>query len=92
MRTDNKGEPMYIHPILNIDFISKENADKHDLEVKEIEKERFFRLELDPERSKREDDIMYLWCGECKDYFHILLDQDHISRCGALNTMEKHYD
>jgi hypothetical protein len=37
-----------------------------------------------PERSKREDDIMYLKCGNCDDYHHI----DDIYRCGALNSME----
>lgn len=41
-----------------------------------------------PDSSKREDDIMYLWCGICDDYYHILLDQNHIDRCGARNSME----
>jgi hypothetical protein len=41
-----------------------------------------------PERSKREDDIMYLFCGICNDYYHVFIDKDHISRCGALNPME----
>lgn len=41
-----------------------------------------------PKRSKREDDIMYLFCGIYNDYYHILTDQNHIDRCGALNIME----
>jgi hypothetical protein len=37
-----------------------------------------------PERSKREDDIMYLKCT-CGEYKHIN-DFKHRNRCGALNT------
>lgn len=40
-----------------------------------------------PERSKREDGIMYLKCAGCGEYIHIV-DQMHRIRCGALNTME----
>ena len=39
-----------------------------------------------PERSKREDDIMYLKCF-CGEYIHIN-DFNRRYRCGALNTME----
>lgn len=46
------------------------------------------KIHFQPERSKREDDIMYLWYGICGDYYHILRDPNHIDRCGALNTME----
>jgi hypothetical protein len=41
-----------------------------------------------PERSKREDDIMYLRCGICDEHYHVFHERNHISRCGALNTVE----
>jgi hypothetical protein len=40
-------------------------------------------LPKQPELNKREDDLMYLYCGICKEYFHIFLDKDHIDRCRA---------
>ena len=40
-----------------------------------------------PERSKREDDIMYLKCA-CGEYKHVFIDEIHMSRCGALNIVE----
>lgn len=43
-----------------------------------------YRKQLDAERSKREDDVMYLKCAIHNDYCHI----DDIHRCGALNIME----
>ena len=40
-----------------------------------------------PERSKREDDIMYLKC-KCGEYKHVFADKIHMDRCGALNPVE----
>ena len=43
---------------------------------------------LDVERSKREDGINTLRCGNCEKEFDIFLDPNHAYRCGALNSME----
>jgi len=41
-----------------------------------------------PERSKREDGIHSLRCGNCEKVYDIFLDPNHGYRCGALNSME----
>ena len=41
-----------------------------------------------PERSKREDGINTLRCGNCEKEYDIFLDPNHPYRCGALNSME----
>ena len=33
------------------------------------------------EHINREEDIMYLRCGTCNDYYHIFLDEGHIYSC-----------
>jgi hypothetical protein len=43
---------------------------------------------LQPESSKREDDIMYLKCAGCGEYKHIFADKNHMNRCGTPNSME----
>ena len=43
---------------------------------------------IQPERSKREDGINTLRCGNCEKEYDIFLDPNHAYRCGALNSME----
>ena len=62
-------------------MICYECIDKQNREFEE-------RMNNQPERSKREDDIMYLKCAGCGEYKHIFADREHMDRCGALNSME----
>ncbi len=41
-----------------------------------------------PERSKREDGINTLRCGNCENEYDIFQDPNHVCRCGTLNSME----
>ena len=46
-------------------------------------------------KMDRSNDVMWLWCGICNEYFHIFLDSDHISRCDVLHkekTLKKQSD
>ena len=84
MWTDNKGQGMK-EELIKYVMAEADKCYADDFPIMNIENWiRDFFESYQPERSKREDDIMYLKCAIHNDYCHI----DDIHRCGALNTME----
>jgi hypothetical protein len=78
----NNVEQMNMKESLMLDglqrHLSQKLIRKYTILVRVTSKKKGECIIMDEDKS---NDIMYLYCGTCGKYFHILLEENHITNC-----------